>query len=113
MCNSKWFRNTPVVLLLTKWETFREKINNTALTFCFEDYDGDHHSYQHALKFLIQKFNHVRDKEGKGIINTNIYQQFSTMDMSHEELANNLGGTVKNIRMEQKERERKMKKLET
>ena len=113
MCNSKWFRNTPAILLLSKWDSFREKITNTPLTFCFEDYDGDHHSYQHALKFLISKFNHVRDKEGKGLINTNIYQQFSTMDMTHEELANNLGGTIKNIRIEQKEMERKQKREST
>ncbi|KAG2392691.1 hypothetical protein C9374_011416 [Naegleria lovaniensis] len=105
MCNSKWFRSTPIILLLSKWDLFHEKVSHTSLNVCFEDYDGDN-SYQHSLKFLLQKFNHVRDK-GMKSVNTNIYQQFFTKETPHEELANNLGGCIKGIRMEQKEQARK------
>ena len=109
MCNSKWFRSTPIILLLSKWDTFHNKISQQSLSICFEDYSDENHTYQHSLKFLVQKFNSVRDKGSKNV-NTNIYQQFSSFDTPSDELANNLGGCIKGIRMEQREQARKARK---
>jgi len=110
MCNSKWFRSTPIILLLSKYDLFHEKIAETSLSVCFDDYDGEC-NYLKGLKFLLQKFNHVRDKGEKGV-NTNIYQQVTTRDMSNEELANNLGGCFSCILYEKKEMEKKQRKID-
>ena len=40
ICNSRWFRETPVFLFLTKKDLLAEKILHSPLTVCFPDYTG-------------------------------------------------------------------------
>ncbi|KAL9642712.1 hypothetical protein ABK040_009791 [Willaertia magna] len=111
MCNSKWFRTTPIILLLTKWDLFQEKISKTSINVCFEDYAGGC-DYLQSLKFILKKFNKVREDLGEET-NTNIYQQVVTKDISYSDLANNIGGCLKSILYEQKSLKPKQHKEQT
>merc|ERR550534_829185 len=37
ICNSRWFKETAMILFLNKTDIFADKINETPLTVCFED----------------------------------------------------------------------------
>jgi GTPase SAR1 family protein len=62
ICNSRWFRDTPIILFLNKCDLFREKIFKTPLSVTFPDYDdwakqqesGD--AYTLGTAFLEQQF---------------------------------------------------------
>eukprot|EP00479_Gromia_sphaerica_P000611 TRINITY_DN1075_c0_g1_i2.p1 TRINITY_DN1075_c0_g1~~TRINITY_DN1075_c0_g1_i2.p1 ORF type:complete len:337 (+),score=79.62 TRINITY_DN1075_c0_g1_i2:284-1294(+) len=58
VCNSKWFENTPIILLLNKTDLFREKIcqRRIPLSVCFKDYNGPRGEYQPACDFIEKKF---------------------------------------------------------
>ncbi len=49
------------MLLMTKFDVFREKITDTDLICCFHDYSGGC-VYQTAVQFVTQKFLNVRKK---------------------------------------------------
>jgi hypothetical protein len=51
ICNSRWFRETSIILFLNKRDIFSEKVAKVPLTVCFPDYDGDN-SYQHACDYI-------------------------------------------------------------
>ncbi|KAJ3427924.1 guanine nucleotide-binding protein g(o) subunit alpha [Anaeramoeba flamelloides] len=55
ICNSRWFIDTPIILLLNKNDLFEEKIKTKDLNVCFEDYGGGC-DYDNALKFIREKF---------------------------------------------------------
>merc|ERR1719242_2006817 len=40
ICNSRWFRDTSMILFLNKRDLFEDKIQNVSLSVCFENYDG-------------------------------------------------------------------------
>jgi len=41
ICNSKWFKETSMILFLNKSDLFAEKIKKISLTLCFPDFTGD------------------------------------------------------------------------
>jgi GTPase SAR1 family protein len=55
ICNSRWFRDTSIILFLNKRDIFAEKVTKVPLTVCFPDYDGDN-SYAHACEYIKDSF---------------------------------------------------------
>lgn len=55
ICNSRWFRETSMILFLNKRDLFREKIAKVDLKGTFDDYDGGA-DYDRAVAFLTDKF---------------------------------------------------------
>jgi len=55
ICNSRWFRDTSMVLFLNKSDLFAKKIEKVPLTVCFPEYTGDN-SYEQTTNYLIQQF---------------------------------------------------------
>ena len=41
ICNSRWFRDTAMILFLNKIDLFIEKIKTVPLRVCFQEYDGE------------------------------------------------------------------------
>jgi len=55
ICNSKWFRETAMILFLNKRDIFAEKIQKVSLSVCFPDYQGDD-TYDAGIDFLMETF---------------------------------------------------------
>lgn len=55
ICNSRWFRDTSMILFLNKRDLFAEKIQKVSLRVCFPDYDGDD-NYDVGCEFLQEQF---------------------------------------------------------
>ncbi|KAJ3432566.1 guanine nucleotide-binding protein g(o) subunit alpha [Anaeramoeba flamelloides] len=55
ICNSRWFRETNMVLFLNKDDLFRKKIQKKDLTCCFKDYEGGC-DYDKALEYIKKTF---------------------------------------------------------
>jgi GTPase SAR1 family protein len=53
--NSKFFQETPIVILFNKEDLFSKKILVTDLKVCFENYDGGK-NYDNAFKFIEKAF---------------------------------------------------------
>lgn len=55
ICNSRWFRDTSMILFLNKRDLFAEKIQKVSISVCFPDYDGDN-SYENASDYIREQF---------------------------------------------------------
>jgi len=55
ICNSRWFRETSIILFLNKSDIFKEKIKEVPLTTLFPDYTGGS-VYEAATSYLEQEF---------------------------------------------------------
>jgi GTPase SAR1 family protein len=55
ICNSRWFRETSIILFLNKRDLFAEKCKKVSLSICFPDYAGDD-SYEAGVEFLQEQF---------------------------------------------------------
>jgi GTPase SAR1 family protein len=55
ICNSRWFRETSMILFLNKRDLFAEKIKKVPLNKYFPDYAGDN-SFESASEFLQEQF---------------------------------------------------------
>ena len=55
ICNSRWFRETSVILFLNKRDLFAEKCKKVSLSVCFPDYTGDD-SYEAGVEYLQEQF---------------------------------------------------------
>jgi len=55
ICNSRWFRETSMILFLNKRDLFGEKIKKVPLNKYFPDYAGDN-SFESASEFLQEQF---------------------------------------------------------
>jgi len=69
VCNSRWFKDSHIILFLNKTDLFREKIKKfDPKDYCFPDYDGGL-DYEKALEYIEQQF--IK----KNSINRKIYIQ--------------------------------------
>jgi GTPase SAR1 family protein len=55
VCNSRWFKQTPMILFLNKSDIFELKILKRPLSICFPDYSGENLP-QPALDYIKLKF---------------------------------------------------------
>jgi len=56
ICNSRWFRETAMILFLNKRDLFAEKVEKVSLKVCFgNDYTGDD-TYEAGCEFLQAQF---------------------------------------------------------
>lgn len=55
ICNSRWFRETSMILFLNKRDLFAEKCQKVSLSVCFPDYTGDD-SYEAGARFVQEQF---------------------------------------------------------
>jgi len=55
ICNSRWFRETAMILFLNKRDLFAEKIQKVSLRVCFPEYSGGD-NYDAGTQFLQDQF---------------------------------------------------------
>jgi len=55
ICNSRWFRETSIILFLNKSDLFKEKIKEVPLTTLFADYTGGS-DFEAGTTFIEQEF---------------------------------------------------------
>lgn len=55
ICNSRWFRDTSVILFLNKCDLFQEKLKTVSLKVCWPEYDGDN-TYPNGCMFIEKQF---------------------------------------------------------
>jgi len=55
ICNSRWFRETSMILFLNKRDLFSNKIGTVSLRVCFDSYDGPD-TYDAGCEFLQEQF---------------------------------------------------------
>jgi GTPase SAR1 family protein len=55
ICNSRWFRDTAMILFLNKRDLFAEKVQKVSLKVCFPDYTGED-TYEAGCEFLQEQF---------------------------------------------------------
>lgn len=62
ICNSRWFRETSIILFLNKSDLFKEKIKEVPLTTLFTDYTGggDFEAGTHFIEQEFTKRNHFK-----------------------------------------------------
>jgi len=70
ICNSRWFRETSMILFLNKRDLFQDKIQNVSLRTCFENYDGPD-TYEAGCEFLQEQFE-VRNRNPDKQVYTHI-----------------------------------------
>lgn len=56
ICNSKWFRETAMILFLNKRDLFAKKIEKVSLKVCFPNYSGEDFNYDAGCLFLREQF---------------------------------------------------------
>jgi len=54
--NSAWFVKTPIILFLNKVDLFKQKVETSPITVCFNDYKGDPNNADEAISFMKRKF---------------------------------------------------------
>jgi len=70
ICNSRWFNETNMILMLNKRDLFAEKILRVPLRICFPDYAGAD-EYQEACDFVKNQFE-TRNKNSSKVIYTHV-----------------------------------------
>jgi guanine nucleotide-binding protein G(o) subunit alpha len=55
ICNSRWFRETSIILMLNKRDVFMDKVTKVSLRTCFPDYTGAD-TYEEGVAFLTEQF---------------------------------------------------------
>jgi len=65
MCNSRYFRDTSMILFLNKKDLFEDKVKRTPLGVCFPDYRGSQNPTE-CINYLASQFN-ARNHTGKEI----------------------------------------------
>lgn len=54
ICNSRWFRDTSIILFLNKSDLFKEKVKKVPLSVTFPDYTGT--TFEQGTAFLEGEF---------------------------------------------------------
>jgi len=70
ICNSRWFRETSMILFLNKRDLFAEKIKKVPLTYAFPDYQGDG-SYEDGIAYMKELFEN-KNRNGDKQIYTHV-----------------------------------------
>jgi len=55
ICNSRWFRDTAIILFLNKRDIFMEKVAKSSIRTCFPEYRGPD-TYEASLEYVIEAF---------------------------------------------------------
>ncbi|KAJ6254000.1 guanine nucleotide-binding protein g(o) subunit alpha [Anaeramoeba flamelloides] len=55
IANSRWFKDTSLILFLNKIDLFKKKIKNKKLSVCFPDYEGGN-DYDEVINYIKNKF---------------------------------------------------------
>lgn len=55
ICNSRWFRDTAIILFLNKRDIFMEKVTKSSIRACFPEYRGPD-TYEASLEYVIEAF---------------------------------------------------------
>jgi len=55
ICNSRWFRDTAIILFLNKRDIFMEKVTKSSIRTCFPEYRGPD-TYEASLEYVIEAF---------------------------------------------------------
>jgi len=66
ICNSRWFKETSIILFLNKKDLFEQKIQKVPVTEAFPEYDGAPHDMEAAQEYLQSQFeskNRSQEKE--------------------------------------------------
>lgn len=56
ICNSRWFKDTAMILFLNKLDLFEDKIKKIPITVCFKDYKGQPGDDLEARDFIREQF---------------------------------------------------------
>ena len=64
--NSRFFRNTPIIIFFNKDDIFREKIQKIDLTCCFPEYKGGK-NYDKAINYIHEQFVNVDKNKSRQI----------------------------------------------
>ncbi|XP_061139277.1 guanine nucleotide-binding protein G(i) subunit alpha-like [Syngnathus typhle] len=65
ICNSKWFRETSIILFLNKKDIFENKISKSPLSIYLPEYTGTN-TYVEGISFITSQFN-SKNKSSKKI----------------------------------------------
>lgn len=71
IANSRWFKNTAMLLFLNKSDLFREKIQHTPISCYFDDYAGDPHSFSMSSRHIQTHFE-ARNRQNTREIYTHV-----------------------------------------
>eukprot|EP00478_Filoreta_tenera_P000737 GABV01000742.1.p1 GENE.GABV01000742.1~~GABV01000742.1.p1 ORF type:complete len:356 (-),score=134.66 GABV01000742.1:32-1099(-) len=69
ICNSRWFRDTSIILFLNKRDLFENKITKVPLTACpsFSDYMGAPGSYDEGVQYIQSRFESLNQTAAKEV----------------------------------------------
>ncbi|KAH8827899.1 G-protein alpha subunit-domain-containing protein [Flagelloscypha sp. PMI_526] len=73
VCDSEWFANTDIILLMTETDVFREKVETSPLLPWFPDYTG--RSIEDACNYLLSRCVSLNQRK-----NQEIYAHFTSRD---------------------------------
>lgn len=71
IANSRWFRDTAIILFLNKSDLFREKIKKTPITITFPEYENDPHDFDQSAQYIQSCFED-RNVSGYGDVYSHI-----------------------------------------
>jgi len=71
ICNSRWFNDTNMILMLNKRDLFAEKIKTVPLKVCFAEYDGAN-TYDEGCEFVKNQFESRNKNQNSKVIYTHV-----------------------------------------
>lgn len=63
--NSRWFKDTAMILFLNKKDLFSEKIQKVPISVCFSNYDGPKHDEIESREFIKERFKELAPMQGR------------------------------------------------
>ncbi|KAJ7501230.1 G-protein alpha subunit-domain-containing protein [Mycena galericulata] len=62
ICHSQWFKRTSMILLLTKYDIFRKKLNTSDIRTFFPDFDGEPRNADQGRDYFKRRFVRLSQK---------------------------------------------------